>query len=431
MIDRSAIAVVAGLVLVLGSVPAAGEVACFTHFEIAELPGAEWGTAGPAVGDFDGDGDLDVAISRRETATLYWYETRGGSDGWTWTLHVASVPEDPDLRTGVEGSLGAAVLDIDGDGWRDVALSRVWFENPGTLGKDPDTRWSAHPYPGGGHDITAADMNGDGRVDLLTSDSTSVRWYDTGAGLEETVIATDLKLHGSTAPRGFGDLDGDGDPDVVATADWFENPGEKEGAWTRHAWPHRGVPRASYGASMRAWIVDLNGDGRQDIVYSDCDTGYGHVYWVENLGGDGWERHPLEDPAGQPDTGSFHSLGVADLDRDGDLDIFAGEQEDPDTYMVKDGLVPMKPEGLEERGVVWENVGTTRSPFFTPVVIHQGRPGWHDTVLVDFDGDGDADLVSKVWNTGGRRYHADLWRNDNPQCLASRGGSGAGARRVE
>ncbi|MCG6927484.1 MAG: VCBS repeat-containing protein, partial [Acidobacteria bacterium] len=399
--------------------PSPAEITCFTHFEIGVLPGTEWGTAGPAVGDFDGDGDPDVAISRRETATLYWYETRPGAEGWEWARHPASTPEDPALRKGLEDSLGAAVLDVDGDGWLDVAVNRVWFENPGTLERTPDAPWPAHPYGGGRHDVTAADIDGDGRPDLLTSDGTSVRWYDTSADLEETVVADGLELHGATAPRGFGDLDGDGDADVVVTGQWFENPGTGQGPWTPHEWPHRGVPRASYGASMRSWIVDLNGDGRQDIVYSDCDTGYGHVYWVENLGQDRWERHPLEDPPGSADTGSFHSLAVADLDRDGDLDVFAGEQEDPDTYMVKDGLQPMKPQGLEERGVVWENEGIPGSPRFTPRVIHQGRPGWHDTALVDFDGDGDLDLISKVWNTGGRPYHLDLWRNDNPGCRAA------------
>jgi hypothetical protein len=387
------------------------------------LPGTEWGTAGPAVGDFDGDGDLDVAIARRETATLHWYETRPDGESWTWVPHVAA-------GEGVPRSLGSAVLDLSGDGWLDVVLETVWYENPGTLGEDPDAPWTAHPYSGGGHDISAADIDGDGRLDLLISNEDSVRWYRGTPDLEETVIAEGLTLHGSTAPRGFGDLDGDGDPDVVTTGHWFENPGGGRGGWVRHSWPHEPVPRASYGPSMRAWIVDLDGDGRQDIVYSDCDTGYSHVYWVENRGG-AWERHRLEDPPGQADTGSFHSLGVADLDGDGDLDVFAGEQEDPDTYMVEDGLVPMKPPGLRERGVVWENVGDAGAPRFEPRIIHVGRPGWHDAVLVDFDEDGDPDLVSKVWNTGGGPYHADLWRNDNSRCSSSGEGTKAGARGKE
>jgi len=32
------------------------------------------------------------------------------------------------------------------------------------------------------------------------------------------------------------------------------------------------VPDASYGTSARVWVADLDGDGHEDIVYSDCDT---------------------------------------------------------------------------------------------------------------------------------------------------------------
>ena len=124
-----------------------------------------------------------------------------------------------------------------------------------------------------------------------------------------------------------------------------------------------------------------------------------------------WILHQLPDPPGDPFTGSFHSLAVADFGHSGYLDIFAGEQEDPDTYMEADGLLAMKPPGLQERGVIWVNDGA-ETPIFTPVVIHSGRPGWHDVAIGDIDGDGDVDMVSKVWNADGPNYHMDFWRND-------------------
>jgi hypothetical protein len=294
--------------------PAQAVTMRWTHLTIADpLPGSAWGTGGIPLADLDGDGDLDVVLSRREPQTASWFERM---DDAMWARHTVGKAES------LSNTLGAAALDINDDGWLDVVLSRVWLETPG----------------------------------------------------------------------------------------------DGTGPWPRHAWPHRAVPKASYGTSMRAWITDVNGDTQNDIVYSDCDTGWSHVYWVENLGkGLKWKRHQLPDPPTAPGdvagTGSFHSLGVADFDRDGDLDIFAGEQEDPDTYMESGGKLAMKPRGLKERGVVWTSSQGSH-PTFTPIVIHTDNPGWHDGTLGDVDGDGDIDIVTKIWNKDGPTYHADYRRND-------------------
>jgi hypothetical protein len=110
-------------------------------------------------------------------------------------------------------------------------------------------------------------------------------------------------------------------------------------------------------------------------------------------------------------SGSLHSLGIADIEGDGDLDIFSGEQEDADPQM--------KPDGLRERGFIWLNTGTEKKPVFDCRIIHTDNPGWHDTILKDMDGDGDVDLVTKVWNadagTDGnpdRKWHISYWRNE-------------------
>jgi hypothetical protein len=386
----------------------------WTHFTICNpLPGSQWGTAGLPLVDLDKDGDLDVALSRRDAHGFYWYERRSDSN---WVQHtICDAPE-------IEQGLGAAALDVDGDGWTDLVFSGVWFRNPGTPALRSDRPWPHHRFEGGGHDILDADVNGDGREDIVTFDGKTLAWFDTAQNLEKIVLASEIDHHGGLTPRGAGDIDGDGDLDLVIAGSWFENPGKGRGGWSRHAWPHLGVPNASYGISIRSWVVDLDRDGSQDIVYSDCDTGNGHVYWVRNLGrGKEWNRVRLTDPptgpGNVPGTGSWHSLAVADFDGDGDLDVFGGEQEDPDTYMTSAGKVPMKPPGLKERGVIWVNDGGQPAQF-RPTTLHEDNPGWHDAAVGDVDGDGDPDLVSKIWNKDGPTYHADFWRNDRRKAAA-------------
>lgn len=383
----------------------------WTHFYIdGILPGSTYGTAGPVLADFDGDGDLDAALSRRNTKQAYWYERLNDS---IWIPHLIGQADQ------LANTLGSAGIDINRDGATDVVFEGVWFRNPGDIGKDrySEPEWRSYFYKGGGHDICPADIDTDGNGDILIYDGYKLAWYKwTDKGLNERIIDYGYQDHGGTAPGGFGDLDGDGDPDVVIPGFWFENPGKDMERWSRHEWPYQSVPYASYGNSIRAWITDINGDNLNDIVYSNCDTGGSHVYWVENKGsGKQWQSHQLPDPPTRPGdvtgTGSFHSLGVTDFNQDGYPDIFAGEQEDATTHMVKTGKVAMKPKGLKERGVIWYNKGG-KSPGFDIYVIHIDNPGWHDAQLGDVDGDGDMDIVSKVWHADGLVHHLDFWRND-------------------
>ncbi len=380
----------------------------WTHFYIDPLmQGDSWGTGGIAFTDFDKDGDLDVAVSRRNTLTAYWYERKSDSD---WIRHMMGTGE------GLENTLGITPIDMDQDGWIDVMCNEIWFRNPGSLAADPDAPWKSFPIDAGGHDEATVDIDRNGIDDLLVYDGSKLAWYNTSDSIREIIISSGHRDHGGTTPHGFGYINRDKHIDVIIPGIWFANPGDLSGEWKANAWPFKAIPKASYGRSIRSWITDIDGDGKNDIVYSHCDTGGSHVYWVKNKGkGKKWESYQLVDPPTQPGdvegTGSFHSLGVADFNQDGHLDIFAGEQEDPDTYMEGNGLKAMKPRGLKERGVIWYSDGG-KIPKFEPYVIHVDNPGWHDAQLGDVDGDGDLDIVSKIWNADGDTYHLDLWRNE-------------------
>jgi hypothetical protein len=388
----------------------------FKHHVIASpLPGTpEWGTGGFTLADYDRDGDLDITISRRaDSARVYWYEYHAGN----WIMHYLGIAD--------QEQLGAAAADVNNDGFPDLVMGRCWFENPGVLKEHPDSPFTRHGYfaPQGVviHDIGIADLNNDGRQDILIycqqEMSGTLRWYDiiNPGNWVFHDIAVDVNktfnqpenskgIHGGFSPRGVGDLNHDGYEDIVMPHGWYKNPGRKTGRdWQLVPWPFPiGKYPNPYGISIRSWVSDLDADGDNDVVITGCDAENAEGYWIENIRkGKHVMLHPLPSP-GDP-TGSFHSLAVADFDLDGDPDIFAGEQEDPDQGM--------KPQGLKERGFFWENTGTAKKPSFAVKIIQTDNPGWHDALAGDVDADGDIDIVSKVWNKDGECYHADYWEN--------------------
>lgn len=144
--------------------------------------------------DMDGDGDLDVVMAlgffyrpgtgdkaaseRREDNQIVWYENSGQPASGPWKKHLIGAKFD-DAFEAVAG-------DLDGDGDVDVAATSwrnpgrlAWFENPG----DPKGLWTTHTLKTNwrsANQVIIADMNGDGRPDLVVSaehGSNEVRWW--------------------------------------------------------------------------------------------------------------------------------------------------------------------------------------------------------------------------------------------------------------
>ncbi len=375
------------------------------HYITQDLPGeTDWGYGCPALADFDKDGDPDYAYSGAEG--LYWFENTGNAD---WTMHKVGVMPIKQL--------GATSHDVDRDGWEDIIIGRFWYRNT----QDPrQEAFVRYEYDEGIesniHDIVIADVDGDGEGELiLTGDHEGVFWYDIpaepnhDAAWQKTLITLDVltdkdQMHAGFFPNGVDDLDGDGDKDLVLPDRWLENTGQGK-TWQKHPIPFG--KRGPWGLSSRSWIIDLNGDGYNDIVMADCDQVCSRIAWLENHGTNPPEftTHFLPMTA-TGIRGSFHSLYVGDFDNDGDYDIFSCDQEDDSIF----------PEGADPRWYIWENVSSDKGIRFEERVIFDGKLGGHDALVGDVDGDGDLDIFSKVWNlwpgnANNGKEHADYLEN--------------------
>lgn len=378
----------------------------FTHHYISrDLPGdMGWGYGLVPPADFDDDGDVDYGIYARNDS-VYWFENRGIDN---WVRHSAGAFPTR--------SLGGAVLDVDGDGHMDILVGGLWYQNPGNPKEAPFERYMFDDRISNEiHDMVVADINGDGQQNIVSlGDEEGVFWYSIPndptqdenwprTTVTMSVLDENDDIHSGFFPQGIGDLDGDGDADIVLADRWLENRNNGT-EWVRHLLPVGA--RGPWGLSSRSWIEDLNGDGHPDIISLESDgTGSGGA-WLENDGEapPSFTAHELPTTAAGT-RGSFHSLYVGDFDNDGDLDIFTVEQEDS-------SILPM---GAPPRWYIWENDGGD-PPSFTERIIFDGRLGGHDALAADVDGDGDLDILSKVWNVwsenaNGGVEHVDVLEN--------------------
>ena len=376
--------------LLLVSSQGGGKLEFRHHFVDTDLPGSEWGQT--ALADIDGDGDKDF-ITGQSGRDIRWYELTADK---TWKVHIIGKDSPSEV--------GGAVLDVDRDGKLDFVAGGAWYRQP----KDPRAGpWERVVFDGnlrGVHDVVAADLDGDGRSEAITmSDSNDLRYYripkdDPARPWEmEKVFAA---VHAGISA---GDVDGDRDIDIVRSQIWLENlEGGKK--WKEHAfcgipWADRKDVSFCYLAT-RSQVADLNKDGRMEIVLTEAEFSGARVAWFEAPKDPKevpWKPHVLPQSDGEK-RGPFHSLQVADFDLDGDLDIFSGEME-------RFGVPP-------HRWFIWENRGGE----FVEHVILDKALGTHETMAGDVDGDGDIDLVGKLWlpvpdNGNGGRNHVDFLEN--------------------
>ena len=281
--------------------------------------------------DLDQDGLLDVIFCEAKENNVVWL--RQSSPG---------VFEEIVLASNMRAPVHVEAADMNGDGKLDLIVSSM-----GVLFPDNDLIGTVFILENDGHqhftphivlentsrvtDARAADLNGDGKLDLVLAqfgyDQGEVSWLER-TGPWEFRRHVMLELSGAINVC-VADFNGNGKLDVVAVISqqweelyYFKNDGR--GNFTnKRIWASTNEDYGSSGISL----CDLNRDGRLDIVYSNGD-GFGPaatpgprpwhgLQWLENVGEGQFRYHRIGNF-----PGAYSPVGV-DLDGDGAMDVVA------------------------------------------------------------------------------------------------------------
>jgi hypothetical protein len=201
-----------------------------------------------------------------------------------------------------------------------------WYENPNKLGAEWKRHFITNSYDTEGGWM--ADINGDGKPDLIFAhyNHSGVLWIDFSGPTPKVhkVGGREQDGHGI----GVADVDSDGKADILTPNGWFRQIDADKDEWEWHAdWQmgDAGFPIIGY---------DVNGDGKTDIIYSHGHS-YG-IYWLEHQGeadSHVWVKHTIDESFSQ-----VHALDLVDLDDDGQMELLAGKRyrghngNDPGSY---------------------------------------------------------------------------------------------------
>jgi len=320
------------------------------------------------VGDLDGDGDLDILSASERDDKIAWYENDGAADP-SFTAHVVS--------TAADGAYHVLVGDVDGDGDLDILSASqnndkvAWYENDGAAAPSFAERVVSTDADGV-QGIHVGDLDGDGDLDILSATDLGdeIAWYENDGATDPSFTAhvVSTTAVGANSVH-VGDVDGDGDLDILSASRysdkiaWYENDGATDPSFTEQ------VVSTDANVASSVYVGDVDGDGDLDIL--SASRGGSKIAWYEN---DGAADPSFTEQVVSTGASNAYSVHVGDVDGDGDLDILSASRGD--------------------HKIAWYENDGAADPSFTTHVVSTSASGPLHVHVGDVDGDGDLDILS-------------------------------------
>ncbi len=397
----------------------------FTLQEVA----TGYGNHESRLGDFDGDGDLDILgkpYNWDAPRIDLWLQEGTGTTVppyplSLWTRHV--VDESRPWT-----SLFIAAADLDNDGKKDIITGGWWYRNPGistgnwirsTIGWPLNNMSVVYDFDNDGAvdvlgtqgqgaqanpNFVWARNNGSGSFTILNNIASgegdflqgveitrfrpgdplevALSWHESGRGIQSLAVPVDPSGASWTWRRVSPasqdeqitaiDLERNGTRDLILGTQWLRFDGT---AWTLH------VLNPTSGLPDRNRAADINRDGKVDVVVGfESSSAPAKLAWYEQPSSPTalWPEHVISSTVIAP-----MSLDLADMDHDGDCDVVVGEHHlnDPSSARL----------------LIFENTLGNGSQWATHVVF-TGDEHHDGAVVADMDNDGDLDIISIGWN---------------------------------